>query len=70
MFSSQGSNTDNTGGGMYLIRCGFNGNNYILNTISESYKYESYKPTISVNSDGDITISCSVFGAALLISNR
>ena len=70
MFSSQGSVSDNTGGGMYLIRCGFNGNNYVLNAISESYKYESYKPAIGVNSNGEITISCSISGEALLMSNR
>ena len=70
LYSAQGGATDNTGAGLYLVRCGYNGNNYVVTTIAESYKYESYKPTISANSDGDLTISSSVSGMALLLANK
>lgn len=70
LFSCHGSSGDNTGSGLYMVRCGYNGNNYNVKEVSVDYKYESYKPTFSVDASGVLLITSSVAGYAECICNK
>lgn len=78
IISAQWSSADMTGSRIDMIRCGYNGNNYVVTNISKNAKDSSYLSLLDgivygVDSSGNLTItsgSPSGYGSVLFISSK
>lgn len=78
IISVQWSSGDMTGSRIDMIRCGYNGNNYVVTNISKEATNSSYLSLLDgvvygIDSSGNLTIksgSSGGYGSALFISNK
>lgn len=78
IISMQWSGADMTGSRIDMIRCGYNGNNYVVTNISKDAKDSSYLSLLDgvvygIDSSGNLTITSGSpggYGSALFISNK
>lgn len=65
--STQWDAGDNTSSGVYMIRCGYNGNNYSITAIKEDNINSTHKLIISVNTNGRIVLRTNSGASTVLI---